>query len=147
MKLNRDCFGVELATVYLNGEKSVDCFEADDEAGYAWVAVKDEGGTLRAQAFEGADNPDALYYEGIRVEKISCNVEFRFDERVDVEAVKRINRQALEEGNFKTIENEMEHGDGRKVLTTIYRVDKKRSKIIFSDETDDAVTLTIREEV
>jgi hypothetical protein len=131
MKLNRDCFGVELATVYLNGEKSVDCFEADDEA----------------QAFEGADNPDALYYEGIRVEKISCNVEFRFDERVDVEAVKRINRQALEEGNFKTIENEMEHGDGRKVLTTIYRVDKKRSKIIFSDETDDAVTLTIREEV
>jgi len=75
-------------TVYLNDKKLTDCFEADEEQGYAWVEYRNvEGQRVPAIMAE----PNALIYADMQVIKLFGKVRFTIDppEGMTVEDIKR----------------------------------------------------------
>lgn len=76
MRANADCGTSRCLTVYLNGEKLEDCFEADEEAGYAWVEKKGSNGE---RLLEINALPPALVYEGLEVKKVRGDIKIKID--------------------------------------------------------------------
>lgn len=77
MKANVDCRLACLAlTVFLNGKKLDDCFEADEEQRYVWVQYRNAEGRLVSR-FDA--EPGALIWQDSQVIKLKGKVEIKID--------------------------------------------------------------------
>jgi len=67
--------------VFIDGVEQKDCFAADDAAGRALCAVRDDvGKPIHAAFHRGRDwQPKQMELDGLVVQWVSGSVEFRFD--------------------------------------------------------------------